>query len=275
MYRRVLLALDLEGVNNVVGEPYMGLARDTEQWCVAREQAVLEINAAAEALFDAGVEKVGLWDNHGGGKNVDRDALDRRITVAEPEQGALRMSFADGEYDCICYFGYHTMEGTLGGVLAHTMNSKVMQYYKLNGRYIGEVDIDAYIAADKGISSRFFAGGDISCKQAKRSIGQIVTVETKKELSRNNAVFRDNADLMCDIKRSIVEAVRTEVPSERLEFPCVVEKSYKRTEDAAKNLAKLRASDIEVDNLEDEILGKDAHTLVVTVRNMNEFLKTI
>ena len=52
MYKRVLFALDLEGVNNVVGEPYMGLARETEQWYVAIEQAVLEINSAARALFD-------------------------------------------------------------------------------------------------------------------------------------------------------------------------------------------------------------------------------
>ena len=51
MYKRVLLALDLEGVNNVIGEPYSGLGKETEQWYVAREQAVIEVNAAAEALF--------------------------------------------------------------------------------------------------------------------------------------------------------------------------------------------------------------------------------
>ena len=82
MYKRVLLALDLEGVNMVVGEPYCGLSRDTEQWHIARNQAVLEVNAAAEALFEAGVESVGLWDNHGGGSNVDAEALDRQLTLA-------------------------------------------------------------------------------------------------------------------------------------------------------------------------------------------------
>ena len=66
MYKRVLLALDLEGVNYVVGEPYNGLERDTEQWQVARKQAVSEVNAAADALFDVGVEVVGLWDNQDG-----------------------------------------------------------------------------------------------------------------------------------------------------------------------------------------------------------------
>ena len=115
MYKRVLLALDLEGVNMVVGEPYCGLSRDTEQWHIARNQAVLEVNAAAEALFEAGVESVGLWDNHGGGSNVDADALDSRITLISPDLKKPRMYFAGGNYDCICFFGYHAMEGTLGG----------------------------------------------------------------------------------------------------------------------------------------------------------------
>ena len=49
MYKRVLLLNDLEGVNNVVGEPYQGLFKDSEQWHVARKQIALELNAAAEA----------------------------------------------------------------------------------------------------------------------------------------------------------------------------------------------------------------------------------
>ena len=70
MYKRVLLLTDLEGVNNVVGEPYQGLFKDSEQWHVARKQIAFELNAAAEALFAAGVEKIGVWDCHGGGNNI-------------------------------------------------------------------------------------------------------------------------------------------------------------------------------------------------------------
>ena len=160
MHKRVLLALDLEGVNYVVGVPYGGLSADPEQYNTAKAQAVKEINAAAEALFCAGAETVGLWDNHAGGGNIDPSLLDGRVVLHSKEPG-LRMSFAKDKYDCICYFGYHTMEGTLGGVLAHTMSSISVQYYKLDGEYIGEVDMDAYIAASHGMPSVFFAGGDI------------------------------------------------------------------------------------------------------------------
>ena len=275
MYERVLLALDLEGVNNVKGEPYMGLGQKTPQWYVAREQAVLEVNAAADALFAAGVKKVGLWDNHAGGGNVDPSALDPRITLIPTDFSISRMSFASGEYDCICFFGYHTMEGTLGGVLAHTMNSKAIQYYKLNGKYIGEVDMDAYIAAEHAMPSRFFAGGNRACEQAKRSIPDIVTVVTKTELSRNEAIFRDNGELFADIRKSIVEAVSCEATPSKLDFPATLEKSFKRVEDAAIYLPKLIEAGIAADYLDDEIMGKDAHTVVATVNDIEQFIKCL
>ena len=276
MHKRILFALDMEGVNNVVGTPYSGLTTNNEQYPVAIRQAALEINAAADALFKAGAEKIDLWDNHGGGNNVVPDTVDPRVNIITIDFSRPRMYFAENNaYDCICYFGYHAMEGTLGGVLAHTMNSSTVQYYKLNGRYIGEIDIDAYIAASHGLPSVFFAAGDITCSQAKRSLPEIVTVVTKKELSRNEAEFRDNGELFEDIRKTVLEAVKTDMKVRKLTFPAVMEKSFKRTEDAEKYLNKLRSLGIDADYLKDEILGSDAHTVVSTSHSINEFISCI
>ena len=78
MYKRILLALDLEGVNFVVGEPYSGLSKNTEQWCIAKKQAVAEVNAAAEALFDAGVEVVALFAGESYDSGYPCDHADRQ-----------------------------------------------------------------------------------------------------------------------------------------------------------------------------------------------------
>ncbi len=274
MYKRILLALDLEGVNNVKGVPYEALSKGTDEWKIAKKQGALEINAAAEALFAAGAEKVDLWDNHGGGHNIDKADLDPHVTLLDPDLSLPRMYFADG-YDCVCYFGYHAMEGTLGGVLAHTMSSKTVQFYKLNGKYIGEIDMDAYIAASHGKPSVFFAGGNIACAQAKSAVNSIVTVTTKHEISRNEAEFRDNSELFAEIGKKITEAVNTEHGYKTLDFPASFEKSFKRVEDAAKYLARLQKRGIEADYLSDEILGKDAHTVVSTVHNIDEFIACI
>ena len=271
MYKRILLALDLEGVNNVKGVPYEALSKGTDEWKIAKSQGALEINAAADALFASGAEKVVLWDNHGGGHNIDKNDLDPRVTMLDPDLSLPRMYFAD-DYDCVCFFGYHAMEGTLGGVLAHTMSSKTVQFYKLNGKYIGEIDMDAYIAASHGKPSVFFAGGDIACSQAKHAVESIVTVTTKREISRNEAEFRDNGDLFAEIGEKITEAVKSEHEYKTLTFPARFEKSFKRVEDAAKYLARLQKRGIASDYLADDILGKDAHTVVTTVNSIEEFI---
>jgi len=273
MYKKILIALDLEGVNNVCGVPYSGLLRGSEEWEKACHQAALEVNSAAQALFDAGVERVALWDNHGGGNNIIPYELDERIELIVVDKNLPRMYFAKNEgFDCICFFGYHTMEGTLGGVLAHTMNSNVNQHYKLDGKYIGEVDMDSYIAASHRMASVFFAGGDITCKQALRSIPHLTTVVTKKEISRNEAEYTDNNLLFEEIGKKIVEAINTEKPVLPCPFPAKFEKSFKRTEDAAKYLLRLHENNIDADYLDDSILGKDAHTVVSKIHNISEFI---
>ena len=59
-----------------------------------RRQAVLEINVAAEVLFAIGAETVALWDNHGGGGNIESAELDARITMIKPKE--YWQSFAEG-----------------------------------------------------------------------------------------------------------------------------------------------------------------------------------
>ncbi len=272
MYKRVLFAVDLEGVNNVRGIPYAGLSGDPEEYEKARHQAALEINCAANALFEEGAERVAVWDNHAGGKNIYPEELDSRIELLQPDRTKPRMYFAEGEFDCICFFGYHTMEGTLGGVLAHTMNSAQVQFYKINGKYVGEVDIDAYIAASHNMPAVFFAGGDLTCAQAKRSVAHIVTVTTKQELSRNEAIFRDNELLFADIAKAIKEAVKCEKPINPCGFLAEFQKSFKRMEDAEKYLERIQSQNIDADYLSDEILGKDAHTVVSKINNILELI---
>ena len=269
-----LIACDLEGINGVVGEPYKGLLRELPDYQVAIRNAEKEINAAARALFDSGATKVALWENHGGGHNIDPADLDPRITLLDPDLSKPRMYFAD-DYDCVCYFGYHAMEGTLGGVLAHTMSSKTVQFYKLNGKYIGEIDMDAYIAAAHGKPSVFYCAGDIACAQAKRAVSGITIVVTKHEISRNEADFRDNSELFDEIREKIVSAVKSSHEYKTLSFPAVFEKSFKRVEDAGKYLTRLKNRGIDADYLSDEVMGKDAHTVVSTVHNISEFIACI
>ncbi len=275
MYKRVLICLDLEGVNNVAGVPYEGLAAGSEAWEVARHQAALEVNAAAEALFDSGVEYVALWDNHGAGNNVDPAEFDPRIDFIKLKHGEYRDYYFRNDYDGAVFMGYHAMEGTLGGILAHTFNSKAIQYYKINGRYVGEFDMDSYLAAGVGVKTLFFAGDDITCSQAKAAIPHVTTVATKKALSRNEAIYRDNGELIAEIKEKVKESLTLPHEIKELTYPTTIEVSYKRTEDAVRGIEFRRERGIECGYLPDEIMGYDAHTVVVTVNSFDEFARGV
>lgn len=123
------------------------------------------------------------------------------------------------------------------------------------------------------VPSCLFVGGDITCAQASRAVPGIVTVVTKHEISRNEATFRDNEELFADIKANVAEAIQANIPTYSLTYPAVMEKSFKRVEDAAKYLEKILALGIEADYLDDEILGKDAHTVQSTVYRIEDFIR--
>ena len=65
-----LIAIDLEGIHGVVGEPYGKLSKDSPYHAPAAEAAALELNAAIKALFDNGATKVAVWDNQIGRAHV-------------------------------------------------------------------------------------------------------------------------------------------------------------------------------------------------------------
>lgn len=263
---KYLIALDLEGVGGVVGVPYSGLKKDSEAWYQARAQAVLEVNAVAKALFDTGASLVALWDNHGGGGNLDYSLLDERIELVVPDKTKIRQAFGkDYGFDAMFFLGYHAMEGTIGAVLAHTFNSNEIQYMKINGKLVGEIEIDKCYAGENGYAPVFFAGDDKACLEAHAAIPGIVTVETKKGLSRNKAIFKDNESLLSEIYEKAKLATKAETEVQKFRFPLAFEVRYTRMETAEKALHEA---------LSDGVVASyqgDAHTVLFVVENIRQF----
>ena len=265
---KYLIALDLEGVGGVVGEAYTGLVKESAGWYQARGQAVLEVNVVAKALFDEGAELVALWDNHGGGGNLDYSLLDGRIEVIKPDVSQIRQSFAKSYgFDAMYFIGYHAMEGTVGAVLSHTFNSNAVQYFKINGRLIGEIGVDKFMAGENGYAPVFFSGDDKACAEAKAEIPGIVTYETKKGLSRNSAILKDNGELLPALYEMARLAARVKLKPERLQFPLSFEVRYTRMEDAEKGIRKGEALGVKCG------YACDAHTVLYELENLEQFDK--
>lgn len=261
-----LIAVDLEGVHGVVGEPYKGLLKELPDYQKAVENATKEVNSVVAALSEVGATQIWVWDNHGGKPNLDFSKIDARAKNANPSpKGITRLDFVkELGIEKVFYIGYHSREGSLGGVLAHTYSSVDIQYIKVNGKQIGEIEFDSWLAAEFGADSVFVASDDVCVGQVRDYDENIVTAVTKIGTGRNSAVFKDPQVVLQEIAEGVKLAATAEIHTKKLCFPCQVEMRFTRVEFAAYEYENMRSQ------LPAIVYGEDAHTLCATVHNVDE-----
>ncbi len=260
-----LIAVDLEGVHGVVGEPYKTLTQSESEYKKAVSAATEEINVVVKALKECGVDRVVVWDNHGGGNNLDFSKIDPRV-VRETCGARDRLDFAD-KYDFggIAFIGYHAREGTLGAPLAHTYSSVSVQYFEIDGEQVGEIDIDSYLAAEKGVPCVFVASDDKCAEQVVSRFPSCSTVITKFGKGRNAAVFRNTGEVLSEIYAGVKRAVAADIRPVRLKTPCTFKVRFTRAEKAAEVKEKLFGRFGKTVSY-----GEDSHILVASIDSAQE-----
>lgn len=265
MVKRFLVAVDLEGVHGVVGVPYDSLHTGKPDYEKAIKNAEKEVNAVVKGLFDGGAELVAVWDNHWKGENMNFSNLDGRIIRVSntPRPRYERISFAKNyNFDAMLLVGYHAKEGSVGGVLAHSYSSIAIQYYKINGKQVGEVDIDSFVAAEHGFATVFVSSDDVCVAQAKEIYPDMETVVTKYGKGRNSADFRDEREVLDEMYKKAKECVLLSLQPKKLAYPAKLEMRFTRTEDALKRLERVRGFGI------DAHFGEDAHIIEATLNSI-------
>jgi len=204
---KFVIAVDCEGPACVVGNPGKALS-DSSDFMFARKQATLETNAAASALFDAGADQVMVWDSHGQGINLLIDKLDPRCRVLLGKGFNRRFPCLDKTYSGVVMIGYHAMEGTKNGVLAHTYSSDAYKNIRVNGQTVGEMALDASVAGEMGVPLIFVASDDHGCHEALTTMSWIETVETKKGMGKNCALSKHPQMAQDEIHAGVQRAVK-------------------------------------------------------------------
>ncbi len=264
---KYLIAIDMEGIHGVVGEPYVGLLRDIPDYKVAVENGTKEVNAAVKALFDSGAKEVAVWDNHAGGGNLDFEKIDPRVKKINAKGERRRFDFAREEGFCgIVYLGYHAREGSFRGVLAHTYSSVAIQYVKLDGRDVGELDLDTYIAATHGIAPLFCASDDVCISQFSELAPEAETVVTKYGLGRNSANLKDEDTVLAEIYDGVCKAVKKGCKPVSYPVPAHAEIRYTRMELAEEMFKRAQSNGIKC------TWGADAHTLEIEAEKISDIV---
>lgn len=238
MGNKYYIAVDCEGVACTVGAVGQGLSSTENNYHFACLQATREANAAAKALFDFGAKEVYVWDAHWMGTNLNYDMLDKRCNIVLGSGHNGRFVGLDESFDGVLFIGYHSKEGTKDAVLAHTFSSRSFQYYRLDGKEVGELEIDAAYAGAHDVPVLFCASDDKCVAEAKAAFGNIATVTTKKSLSWTSAISRHPEAVCEDIYATVLEAAKKGNLVKPYTFPkpLDVEIRFQRMDGAAQSI---------------------------------------
>lgn len=233
MKKKYYISVDLEGVACVVGTYGQGLMAGTPNYPFACLEGTREANAAATALFECGADEVYVWDCHCTGINLDYDKLDKRCKIVIGAGSRKRFPDIDKDFAGVVFIGYHAYD-TPDATLAHVYSSATFQYQKINGRDVGEMQIDAAIAGKYGVPPIFAAGDNICIAQARESFKGIVTVETKKALAWNCCISKHPQQCCEEIYEGVKKAAQNaeNIPPYVIPEPFEYEVRYKRIEGA-------------------------------------------
>ncbi len=253
----VLLFTDVEGLPFVSSIEEMD--RTGEEY--SRIRAILAecITKTAQFCLDAGADKVYYIDGHAGGGNLVPGTV---CNAEQVDKDTIHTLLAAGKIDCMIELGNHARAGTAGGFLDHTMNSRSIFSYKINGIEQSELSLHASVMAYYGVPTVLCIGDQAACDQAKEYIPEIYTAPVKRAEKRNTCICFENAyEIIASAVRPALENYKSIRPCMSFDKSCQVEITYYRT-DMCEEIMQ---------NTKCEYIRKDARTLVKTTDRIATF----
>lgn len=204
---KVYISADLEGLNGVTNHEQT-VASGGLQYENTRKQLHKELKAVISGLKKAEVTSITINDAHMSMDNILLSELPEDVELISGKPKPISMMYGlDESYDCVFLFGYHAKADSKEGVLAHTFTHSFKKVI-LNGKAIGEADLNSIYAGRKNVPIAFASGDDVFCEQIKNDIGKITTVTTKKAISFNAAKCKTNAELLKELEDAAFNAVK-------------------------------------------------------------------
>jgi D-amino peptidase len=226
---RVLISVDMEGAAGVVDgedvQPGQGAYEHNRGLLTA------EANAAVGGVYahDPGAQVL-VTEAHGPFRNLVPEQLDRRAELlrGKPKPDGMLAGLADG-VDAALFIGYHGKAGTERSVLAHTIHGGVVADVRCDGRSLGELGLNATLAAHRGVPAVLVSGDDSVAAEAAEVAPRMHTVVVKRALGARAAALLHPEEACERIEQAVPraladrEAIAGAMESLRFDGPVLLE----------------------------------------------------
>jgi len=271
---KVFMLWDMEGVSGIYSREQVWFWENLVRPEIAaegRDLLIADVNNAAQAALDAGVDELIVCDTHHGGGNFvpERMLQDPRITwlfrSRGEENGKQRwMPGLDETVDGFMLPGHHARAGTPFAFLPHTQSGTWIDF-RINGMSVGEMGSEACFAGHWDIPVCFAQGDDAACREAQAMFPGIVTACVKHHIARDTCTGPTPAEARVLTARKVAEAVealrRGKCEPFKFELPMTVAICFAGVEEADKAAARPNAERV------------DEHTVQCAVERQADVLK--
>ncbi|MFQ6038931.1 MAG: M55 family metallopeptidase, partial [Candidatus Aminicenantales bacterium] len=230
---KIYISVDMEGIGAVVS----GAQTSSGQWEYAKGRKLMtdEVNAAIKGCLEAGAGEIVVSDSHGNAQNLIPDELDEAaLLIRSFPRTLLQMEGIDASFDGVIFIGYHPKEGTPEANLSHTIWGSKIYELKINGQAVSEAVFNAAVAGHFRVPVIMVAGDQHVVEEARRVLGDIETVQTKRSIGWLSAMSRHPRLICQDIQAAARRAVRrmSEMKPYKISPPIRMELTFKNIYDA-------------------------------------------
>ena len=200
---KFLVMTDIEGVTGVT------TFQQAENSELGRRMLMNDLKAVLAGISEAGGEAI-VYDMHTDGRNVDVTQIDEPVVMGKPIRGDLWRGVGGAGIDGLYLMGLHTMQHVKNALLAHSYLREYDAIY-LNGMLVGEIGMEAALAAEAGVPLKFVSGDDLGCREAEALGTGVVTCPVKTSLGADAALCLAPSESAVRLREAAKKAVLTTV----------------------------------------------------------------
>lgn len=209
---KLYLSADIEGIAGITAWEEARLGE--YKYPYFAKQMTREVAAACigGANMGGGATEIYIKDAHGSARNIDPLELPENTNLIRGWSGHpyMMLQDIDESFDAVGFVGYHSSCASDENPLAHTINSAKIDYIKLNGEYLSEFLLHAYIAASLGIPVVFLSGDKGICQEVKSINKNITTVAVSEGRGGSSTSIHPDKSVKL-IKEAMEEALKKRI----------------------------------------------------------------